>query len=167
MKQVRPYTAAMERAVFGQQQVPETPEFVGNQPIRYLYAFYDGTCGLCGRCRTLLMDEPQLVPIFFLPYQSAEVQAQFPGLAKLNPDREIVVIEDTNEVYQGEAGWIALLWATEAWRGLSLTLSSPMFRGLAGRAVSLISENRQGISKWIGLRPGGTGKVGELEQLLA
>lgn len=117
-----------------------------------LYAFYDGECGLCSAGRNWLSNQPQLVPIHFLPYQSEEARQLCPELPNLNPDREIVVLSDTGEIYQGDAAWITLLWATAHWRSIAIDLSKPGWRGMARKVIEAISENRLSLSKWLGMR---------------
>lgn len=117
-----------------------------------LYAFYDGECGLCAAGRRWLMDQRQLVPIFFYPYQSPEALEICPVLPDLNPEREIVVMADTGEIYQGDSSWITLLWATAEWRSVAVDLSAPALRGLARRVVESVSQNRLTLSRWLGLR---------------
>lgn len=120
--------------------------------ISTLYAFYDGECGLCAACRRWVSQQPQLVPVCFLPYQSEDAQRLCPSLPELNPELEIVVMADTGEVYQGDAAWITLLWATASWRSAAVDLSSPGLRGMARRVVEAVSENRLTLSRWLGMR---------------
>jgi predicted DCC family thiol-disulfide oxidoreductase YuxK len=124
-------------------------------PVRTLYAFHDGECGLCLACRRWLENQALLVPVRFLPYQSLEARQLCPGLAELHPEREIVVMADTGEIYQGDGAWISLLWATVNWRSAAVDLSSSGLRGMARKVIEAISDNRLTLSKWLGLRPGG------------
>ena len=120
--------------------------------ITTLYAFYDGECGLCAACRRWLANQPQLVPLCFLPYQSEEARRLCPGLADLHPEREIVVMSDTGEIYQGDGAWITLLWATASWRTAAVDISASAIRGLARRVIMAVSENRLTLSKWLRLK---------------
>jgi predicted DCC family thiol-disulfide oxidoreductase YuxK len=115
--------------------------------MKHIYAFYDGACGLCQQCRTMLTKEGQIIPVIFLPYQSLDALHLCPVLYSLEPHRQIVAMTDTGDIYQGERAWLLLLWATHRWRDLSYTLAGPMFRGLVTKAVELISKNRLGISR--------------------
>ena len=121
-------------------------------PITTLYAFYDGECGLCAACRRWLTSQPQLVPVEFLPYQSEAARRLCPGLSRHHPEREIVVMSDTGEIYQGDGAWITLLWATANWRTAAVDISASAVRGLARRVVEAVSENRLTLSKWLRLR---------------
>ena len=120
--------------------------------ITTLYAFYDGECGLCAACRNWLSNQPQLVPVCFLPYQGEDARNLCPGLAELHPEREIVVMSDTGEIYQGDGAWITLLWATAPWRTAAVDISASAVRGLARRVIEAVSENRLTLSKWLRLR---------------
>lgn len=120
--------------------------------ITTLYAFYDGECGLCYACRRWLSTQAQLVSVRFLRYQSEEALRLCPCLPDLHPEREIVVMADTGEIYQGDSAWITLLWATAAWRSAAVDLSSPGLRGMARRVVEAISENRLTLSRWLGMK---------------
>ena len=120
--------------------------------ITTLYAFYDGECGLCAACRNWLSNQPQLVPVCFLPYQSEDARSLCPGLNDLHPGREIVVMSDTGEIYQGDGAWITLLWATANWRTAAVDISASAIRGLARKVIGAVSENRLTLSKWLRLR---------------
>lgn len=120
--------------------------------ITTLYAFYDGECGLCAACRRWLSNQPQLIPVCFLPYQSEDARNLCPGLTALHPEREIVVMSDTGEIYQGDGAWITLLWATASWRTAAVDISASAIRGLARRIIEAVSENRLTLSKWLRLR---------------
>ena len=117
-----------------------------------LHAFYDGECGLCAAARRWLSTQPLLVPIRFTPYQSDEARRICPVLPDLHPEREIVVMADTGEIYQGDAAWITLLWATAEWRSVAVDLAAPALRGMARRVVESVSANRLTLSRWLGLR---------------
>ena len=120
--------------------------------IENLYAFYDGECGLCTAARRWFNGQTQLVPVLFLPYQSERARRLCPRLPDLHPDREIVVLADNGEVYQGDSAWITLLWATASWRSLSVDLSSPGMRRMIRPVIEAISDNRLTLSRWLGLR---------------
>ncbi len=120
--------------------------------ITTLYAFYDGECGLCATCRNWLSHQPQLIPVCFLPFQSEDARRLCPGLAALHPEREIVVMSNTGEIYQGDSAWITLLWATANWRTAAVDISASAIRGLARRVVGAVSENRLTLSRWLRLK---------------
>ena len=48
--------------------------------IERLNVLYDADCGFCGRTRTWLNGQPQLIELKFIPRDAPEVPARFPGL---------------------------------------------------------------------------------------
>lgn len=120
--------------------------------MKTLFVFYDGECGLCGQARKRLAGMVQRVPLVFVPYQDPEVQRLFPALAGLDPQRQIIVMSDTGEIYQGEGAWIAILWALRDYRAWALRLARPAWRRYAKSAVHYLSENRRRWSDRFNLR---------------
>ena len=104
------------------------------------------------------MKQPQWVPIVFLPYQSAEALRICPRLSDFNPDKEIVVMSDAGQIYQGDGAWITLLWATASYRAWALRMASPALRGLARSIVQAISENRLTLSQLLTMAKGWVAK---------
>jgi predicted DCC family thiol-disulfide oxidoreductase YuxK len=117
--------------------------------MKRLYILYDSECELCRRCRIWLGRQPAYVPLVFMPLQSPEAGCRFPGLEKLHPEREMVVIGDTGEVWQGGAAWVMCLWALREFREWSLRLGHPALLPLARRLCEVVSANRYKISRWL------------------
>ncbi len=128
-----------------------------------LYVLYDTRCGLCRRCRVWLSQQPAFVPLVFMPLDSLEVSCRFPGIEQLQPDREIVVISDEGDVWQGGSAWVMCLWALRAYREWSQTLAQPALLPLARRACAFVSAHRYQLSKWLF---GGSTSVEEFERKL-
>jgi predicted DCC family thiol-disulfide oxidoreductase YuxK len=122
-------------------------------PMKTLFVFYDGECGLCGKARNRLAGMAQQVPLVFIPYQDPEVGRLFPALARLDPDGQIVAMSDTGEIYQGDGAWITILWALRDYRSWALRLARPAWRRHAKSAVHYVSMNRLRWSGRLGLRP--------------
>ena len=99
--------------------------------MKRLYVLYDGTCHVCRRCRTWLDRQPAFVPLVFIPLQSPEIACRFPGIGALHPERELVVISDTGDVWQGGSAWVMCLWALREYREWSLRLAHPALLPLA------------------------------------
>ena len=66
-----------------------------------LVILYDGQCHFCRRCRAWLGQQPAFVPLTFIPLQSPEVACRFPGIGRLHPEKEMVVVSDAGDVWQG------------------------------------------------------------------
>jgi len=117
--------------------------------MQQLYILYDGQCEFCRRCRIWLGRQPSYVPLEFLPLQSPEAECRFPGLKELHPEKEIVVISDAGEVWQGGAAWVTCLWALQEYREWALRLAHPGLLPLARRLCEIVAANRYQISHWL------------------
>ncbi|MEA3210584.1 MAG: hypothetical protein QOE70_3641 [Chthoniobacter sp.] len=117
--------------------------------MKRLYVLYDPTCELCRRCRGWLSRQAAFVPLVFLPLNSDEVPCRFPGIERLHPEKEILVISDSGDVWQGGAAWVMCLWALEEYREWSQRLAHPLLLPFARRACELVSEKRYLISRWL------------------
>jgi predicted DCC family thiol-disulfide oxidoreductase YuxK len=115
-----------------------------------LYILYDSQCEFCRRCRIWLGRQPAYVPLVFLPFQSPEAECRFPHLKQLRPDKEIVVISDAGEVWQGGAAWVTCLWALREYREWALRLAHPAMLPFARRLCEIVSANRYRLSQWLG-----------------
>jgi predicted DCC family thiol-disulfide oxidoreductase YuxK len=121
--------------------------------VKRLHVIYDARCELCRRCRVWLARQSAFVPLVFIPLQSPELAARFPGIERLRPEKEIVVIGDDGEVWQGGAAWVMCLWALREYREWSLRLAHPLLLPLARRACELVSERRHEVSRWLAEDP--------------
>ena len=117
------------------------------ETMKRLYVLYDKECGLCRRCLLWLRRQPAFVPLVFMPYQSLEASCRFPGIEQYHPEKEIMVISDTGEFWQGGPAWVMCLWALREYREWSQRLAHPLLLPLARRACALVSENRFSISR--------------------
>ena len=117
--------------------------------MKRLYVLYDPKCELCRRCRGWLSREAAFVPLVFLPLNAPEVPCRFPGIERLHPEKEIVVISDAGDVWQGGAAWVMCLWALREYREWSQRLAHPLLLPWARRSCELVSENRHRISRWL------------------
>lgn len=117
--------------------------------MKTLHVFFDARCGLCSRFRHWLERQPQFVEIRFTSYHDPEARRICPILDELNPEKKLVVMADTGEVYQGEAAWIICLWALENYRGLSMMLAGPRWRSLARRVCEFVSARRYTLSRFL------------------
>lgn len=120
--------------------------------MKRLYILYDSQCEFCRRCRIWLGRQSSYVPLVFLPLQSPEAECRFPSLKELHPEKEIVVISDTGDVWQGGAAWVTCLWALHDYREWSQRLAHPTLLSLARRVCEVVSANRHTLSKWLSNR---------------
>lgn len=116
--------------------------------MKTLYVLFDSQCALCRQCRRWLERQPAFIELRFLPLQSAEVAARFPGIEQFNPREQLVVVSDEGAVYQGSHAWIMCLYALREYRAWSQRLASPALLPWARRACELVSDNRLSLSAW-------------------
>ena len=116
--------------------------------MKRLYVLYDAECAFCRRCRVWLAQQPAFVPLVFLPLQSPELACRFPGIERLSPAQELLVISDEGEVWHGAQAWIMVLWALREFREWSQRLARPVLLPFARRVCEMVSENRSAISRW-------------------
>ncbi len=114
-----------------------------------LFILYDSECNFCRRCRAWLGRQPAFVPLTFIPLQSPEVAWRFPGIGRLHPKKEMVVVSDAGDVWQGGGAWVMCLWALCEYRAWAQRLAHPALLPLARRACELVSENRHKLSRWL------------------
>ncbi len=118
---------------------------------RTLYVLYDSECGLCVRCRRWLQQQPMFVPLVFVPLQVPDLAQRFVGIERYRPDREIVVVGDSGQVYTGGSAWMMCLWALEKTRPWARRLARAGLVGLVKRFCLLISTHRLKLSTALGL----------------
>ncbi len=112
-----------------------------------LYVFFDQRCGICRRFKEWLNTPPQVIPIQCHGYQTPEARELCPNLMDHDPERELVAMADTGEIFQGARAWVACLKALENHQALAQKLDHPRWMGLTKRVCRLVSENRLGLSK--------------------
>ena len=118
-----------------------------------LHILYDEACGLCDSFRKWLLRQPAHLHFDFIALQDPTVETRFPGIKRFEPDREIVVIDDEGQVYQGHNAWVLCLWATREHRVLSHRLASPRMLPMVRKICVLVSSNRLRLSQLLGLTP--------------
>jgi predicted DCC family thiol-disulfide oxidoreductase YuxK len=118
-----------------------------------LHVLYDAECALCRRCRAFLTSQPAYIPLDFVPLQSPDLEDRFPGIAALQPEKEIIVITDEGAVYQGGSAWIMCLYALREYRPWSFRLATPALLPFAKKIVSSVSHNRRFLSQFFAASP--------------
>jgi predicted DCC family thiol-disulfide oxidoreductase YuxK len=114
-----------------------------------LYILYDAECALCCRCREWLEGQPAWIRLVCLPFQEALKDRRFADVAVLRPDREVVVVADTGEVWQGAGAWVMCLWALRERRSWAEVLAHPLWMPAARRVVRWLSGHRKSLSAWL------------------
>ena len=100
-------------------------------PVRRLTVLYDPGCPLCRHVKGWLEKQRKLVPMEFVPAGSRRARSRFPALDHGRTLREITVIGDSGQVYEGSAAWVVCLWALHRYRVMSHRFSTPAGAPLA------------------------------------
>ncbi len=119
-----------------------------NEEIKSLVVFYDEECALCRRCREWFARQPALVELSFMPLQSPEIPALYPGIENLDLRTQMVAVSDSGNIYQGSSAWIMCLYALRDYRDWAYRLAHPALLPMARKVCEMVSENRLGISQW-------------------
>ena len=146
---------------------PSTPDTAAEPPIpdteppvRSLTVLYDAQCPLCRHVRGWLERQWQLVPLEFVAAGSERAEQRYPGLDHARTLREITVISDVGEVYEGSDAWVVCLWALKGRRATAHRFSTPAGARLARGAVLTAAKWRE-ASKARGTRPAAQGTAGK------
>lgn len=116
--------------------------------MKSLYILYDAECSVCRNCSRWLQKQPAFVELKPIPLQSPQTPNRFPGIDKLNLRKDLVVITDEGDLYQGAPAWIMCLYALKAYREWAFRLSEPELLPFARRICTLISDHRLKLSNW-------------------
>ena len=115
--------------------------------VKKIEVYYDGRCGMCCTFHEWIYRQERAFEIQFTPYQAAEAERLFPGLATLDPAREMVVRTDEGTIYRGAKAWVWCLYSCVNYRKTARRLSGPKLLPIAIRACQLLAANRHGLSK--------------------
>ncbi|MEY9962816.1 putative DCC family thiol-disulfide oxidoreductase YuxK [Streptacidiphilus sp. MAP12-16] len=122
-------------------------------PVRRLTVLYDQGCPLCRHVRGWLERQWQLVPLDFVPAGSPQAQQRFPALDHARTLREITVVGDAGQLYEGSAAWVVCLWALHGYRAMAHRFSTPSGAQLA-RGMVLTAAKWREASKASAARSG-------------
>ena len=117
--------------------------------MKKLSLLYDAQCSYCLRCRRWLGAQRSLVPVEFIPVQSDQAAAHFPGFEKWWTADHWLAISDEGDVYQGANAMVMSLYALEEYREWSARLSTPALLPFAAVAIEILSSPRKNISQWL------------------
>jgi predicted DCC family thiol-disulfide oxidoreductase YuxK len=119
--------------------------------ISRLYVLYDASCGLCSRVREWAQQQPQFVPLEFIPAGSRRAAQMFPGLQREGAKpSELLVIDDQGGIYHEDDAWLMCLWALAEYRQWAARLANPMLLPFARQAFAMLSHGRGGVSAMFG-----------------
>jgi predicted DCC family thiol-disulfide oxidoreductase YuxK len=104
---------------------------------------------MCRSIRVWLAQQPSFVPLVFIPLHDEYLEMRFPGVGKLCPADELVVIADSGEIWRGVNAWIITLWALREYRTWSQRIATPLLKPFAKRICQGVSKNRLRISQWL------------------
>jgi predicted DCC family thiol-disulfide oxidoreductase YuxK len=128
--------------------------------MKTLHVLYDSECTMCRSLRGWLKQQAAFVPLIFIPLQEPYLEVRFPGIGRMRPNEELVVIADSGEVWRGINAWIIVLWALVDYRTWALRLANPLLKPFARQVCHGISKNRKRLSAWLFQRsPETTGKI--------
>jgi len=119
--------------------------------MRWLYVLYDARCGLCSTVRRWAERQPAFVELRFVRSDSPAVNTLFPGLRRLGPGEELIVVADDGGVYRDTAAWIMFMYALEDYRELAFRFARPSLAPLARKVFAMISKSRRKVSETLGL----------------
>lgn len=115
--------------------------------MKRLYVLFDRKCDLCRECCAWLGRQPAFIELQFIPLQSPNLGRRFPGVEKLDLNKELAVISDEGAVYQGPQAWIMCLFALREYRAWSERLAHPLLMPFARRVCESVSKNRRVLSR--------------------
>ncbi|HSA53719.1 MAG TPA: DCC1-like thiol-disulfide oxidoreductase family protein [Yinghuangia sp.] len=104
-------------------------------PVRRITVLYDADCPLCTAVSGRLARRPKLVAIDLIPAGSARARNRYPDLDHERTLREITVVGDSGQVYEGAYAWVVCLWALRGYRRTAERLSTPAGLAVAKAAV--------------------------------
>ncbi len=115
--------------------------------IEGIEVFYDGRCGMCCAFHEWINRQPRAFAIAFVPYQAAEAERIFPGLATLDPAREMVVRTSDGGIFRGAEAWVWCLHSCANYQSAARKLAGPGLLPVAIHACRLLAANRHALSK--------------------
>ena len=107
---------------------------------------YDEHCGVCRRTRDWLLTQPMHVQVELLAAGSPAARRRFGSVPWLR--KELVVADDTGNVWVGPAAFITAMWATRRYRPWSYRLSGDHLAPLAESFFRTISSRRHRWSRF-------------------
>lgn len=108
---------------------------------------YDEHCAVCRRARDWLLTQRTYVPLELLAAGSPAAKARFGGVPWLG--QELVVADDSGNVWGGPAAFLTALWATRRYRSWSVRLSGERMAPLAKSFFEMVSTRRHRWARFL------------------
>ena len=115
--------------------------------IRKMEVFYDGRCGMCCTFHEWINRQPRTCEIEFIPYQAARAEHVFPGIMTLDPEKEMIVRTDQNEIYRAAEAWVLCLYSCANQQAVARRLARPAMLKIAIHTCRILAANRHSLSK--------------------
>jgi len=115
--------------------------------IKAIEVYYDGKCAMCCTFQEWVMRQKRSFAVEFVPYQSDRAEEIFPGVAELDPDRDMIVRTNDGEIFRGAEGWVLCMLSCQSYQKWAKRLASPGLLPVAKKTCNLIAAKRLGISK--------------------
>ncbi len=118
------------------------------EQVQSITVFYDGHCGMCCTFHEWVNRQERSVKIHFVAYQSPEAEIRFPGIGRLEPDREMIVRDEADgTIFRGAEAWVLCLASLTEFRPWAERLSSPVLLPVAKKTCHHLALNRHKLSK--------------------
>ena len=120
--------------------------------MKALTIFYDSNCGLCRAFKQWMLGQFSHCRLEFVPYTSNLAKRLLPEIVNMDAGREIIVMNDEGDIWQGPEAWVVCLWVLKKWRGWAERMAAPALLPLAAKVCHLVSANRLTLSKLLALK---------------
>jgi predicted DCC family thiol-disulfide oxidoreductase YuxK len=112
---------------------------------------YDGDCGICEKCRTLIERLDWFSRLQCLPLQEMALYSRFPLLKYEDCQRELKLIEEASPIIGGADAVIKICLKLPLMIPVGALFSLPLFKQVARWLYPIVASNRYRISSTCGL----------------
>ncbi len=114
-----------------------------------LTLLYDSRCALCRRLQAWIAGQPAWWPVTAIAAGSEQAKHKFPEMVETGA---LTVIASDGRYWRGDHAWLVVLFALKRYRGWAKRLAHPMLLPLARQGFAAVSEHRDSLGWWLGLR---------------
>ena len=115
--------------------------------IQYIEVYYDGRCGMCCTFHEWVNEQTRAFPVRFIAYQDPQAEEWFPGVNKLEPEREMIVRLHDGQLYRGAEGWVLCLLSCKKYQGIARRIANPALLPFAAKTCHALAARRHQLSK--------------------